>query len=386
MKAEQIISTFMFVIFSDNLTPIAWKSTVPIKARILKGAGKTTWRISSTRKSTSRYPFPKHPWNGRIEESSGNASWWIVHTFIERNSCHNTRAHFTDAGIAGKDELFQRDKCPTPSSFMHWKIRFKTHVSSCPDFPSEAMLWIKEVDRDMEDSLADWPNRTLLQVMSPMISLKWTRQRLHLYSSTDRAWCRFMILLKALLLALKNLIWTMSKIRGMLASPLHTGERSKRRATTSLSLLQSQLCVMLITFPSKCGETCSYALTQKNVESRISLRQRRYSVGTSSSSRIKKKEALSRFSESESDTRLILADQGDHTLSEAKCEILKQECRADRADCAIRELQRQIHSSRLEIDHTNLGNEKSRRKQARFHEELAQRERALRETHIKRIH
>ena len=68
----------------------------------------------------------------------------------------------------------------------------------------------------------------------------------------------------------------------------------------------------------------------------------------------KKKEALSRFSESESDTRLILADQGDHTLSEAKCEILKQECRADRADCAIRELQRQIHSSRLEIDHTNL--------------------------------
>ena len=159
----------------------------------------------------------------------------------------------------------------------------------------------------------------------------------------------------------------MSKIRGMLASPLHTGERSTCRTTTSLSLLQSEFCVKLITFPSKRGETSSCALTQKNVESRISLRQRRYSVGTSSSSRIKK-------------------EQGDHTLSEATSEILKQECRAERADCAIRELQRQLHSSRLEIDHTYLGNEKSWREQARLHEELAQRERALRETHTRSVH
>ena len=32
MKAEQIISTFLFVIFRDNLIPIVWKSIVPIKA------------------------------------------------------------------------------------------------------------------------------------------------------------------------------------------------------------------------------------------------------------------------------------------------------------------------------------------------------------------
>ena len=42
----------------------------------------------------------------------------------------------------------QFDKFPTPSTFSCWKIRFKTQVSSCFDFPSEAMLWIKEVEMD----------------------------------------------------------------------------------------------------------------------------------------------------------------------------------------------------------------------------------------------
>ena len=32
-----------------------------------------------------------------------------------------------------------------------WKIRFTTQVTTCSDFPSDAMLWIKEVE--MVDSL-----------------------------------------------------------------------------------------------------------------------------------------------------------------------------------------------------------------------------------------
>ena len=44
-----------------------------------------------------------------------------------------------------KSEL-QFDKFPTPSTFSCWKIRFQTQVSSCCDFPSEAMLRIKEVE------------------------------------------------------------------------------------------------------------------------------------------------------------------------------------------------------------------------------------------------
>ena len=47
----------------------------------------------------------------------------------------------------------QFDKFPNPQSFMTWKTRFKTQVSSDSDFPSEAMLWIKEVE--MVESLDD---------------------------------------------------------------------------------------------------------------------------------------------------------------------------------------------------------------------------------------
>ena len=45
----------------------------------------------------------------------------------------------------------QFDKFPNPQSFLLWKIRFKNQATTCSDFPSDAMLWIKEVE--MVDSL-----------------------------------------------------------------------------------------------------------------------------------------------------------------------------------------------------------------------------------------
>ena len=38
------------------------------------------------------------------------------------------------------------DKFPTPATFTCWKIRFKTEVCTCSQFPTEAMQWIKEVE------------------------------------------------------------------------------------------------------------------------------------------------------------------------------------------------------------------------------------------------
>ena len=38
------------------------------------------------------------------------------------------------------------DKFPTPATFASWKIRFKTEVCTCSQFPTEAMQWIKEVE------------------------------------------------------------------------------------------------------------------------------------------------------------------------------------------------------------------------------------------------
>ena len=38
------------------------------------------------------------------------------------------------------------DKFLTPATLACWKIRFKTEVCTCSQFPTEAMHWIKEVE------------------------------------------------------------------------------------------------------------------------------------------------------------------------------------------------------------------------------------------------
>ena len=38
------------------------------------------------------------------------------------------------------------DKFPNPATFACWKIRFKTEVCTCSQFPTVAVLWIKEVE------------------------------------------------------------------------------------------------------------------------------------------------------------------------------------------------------------------------------------------------
>ena len=46
------------------------------------------------------------------------------------------------------------DKFPTPATFACWKIRFKTEACTCSQFLTEAMHWIKEVEKiDSVDGL-----------------------------------------------------------------------------------------------------------------------------------------------------------------------------------------------------------------------------------------
>ena len=45
------------------------------------------------------------------------------------------------------------DKFPTPATFACWKIRFKTELCTCSQFPTEAMVWIKGVE--MVESVDD---------------------------------------------------------------------------------------------------------------------------------------------------------------------------------------------------------------------------------------
>ena len=72
-------------------------------------------------------------------------------------------------------------------------------------------------------------------------------------------------------------------------------------------------------------------------------------------------------------------------LAEAKSEILRHEYRADLAEYIICELKRQIESQEVEIGHTRTGYKQSRREQALLHKELADQERALRDTRIRSI-
>ena len=52
--------------------------------------------------------------------------------------------------------IFIFDKFPTPATFACWKIRFKTDLCTCSQFPTEAMHWIKEVEMVDSGLLQHW--------------------------------------------------------------------------------------------------------------------------------------------------------------------------------------------------------------------------------------
>ena len=87
-------------------------------------------------------------------------------------------------------------------------------------------------------------------------------------------------------------------------------------------------------------------------------------------------EALSRLSESENKAKLFLEEERNQLLSQA--------ARMPSRFCRMNWKTNSVQS--YEIDHTNLGYEQSRREQVRLHEEFPQRERALREIHVRNIH
>ena len=129
------------------------------------------------------------------------------------------------------------------------------------------------------------------------------------------------------------------------------------------------------------GETRCVYFKQKQVESRSSFRQRRFFLRF-----LGNNEPSFSFPDPTNSAKSLLDGKRDYSLVEAKSEVQKHESRADYFDGPVRHLQRQLDSNRLKIYCTNQDYEESRKEQARLHEELAQRERALRETQISSIH
>ena len=111
--------------------------------------------------SSAPYPQELHQWNSSIEEPF-HSSTVEKSERQEQNQdlrCQSGPSAKDSVIFSGGDSLkncgtdqqrlqisdLHFDKFPTPATFACWKIRFKTEVCTCSQFPTEAMQWIKEM-------------------------------------------------------------------------------------------------------------------------------------------------------------------------------------------------------------------------------------------------
>ena len=112
--------------------------------------------------SSAPYPQELNQWNSSIEEqlhtstvekserpeqdqdqrcqsgpSATNSVIFNGGDYSKNNGADQQRLQISDLHF---------DKFPTPATFACWKIRFKTEVCTCSQFPTEAMQWIREVE------------------------------------------------------------------------------------------------------------------------------------------------------------------------------------------------------------------------------------------------
>ena len=119
--------------------------------------------------SSAPYPQELHQWNSSIEEPLHSS------TVEKSERPEQNRDLRCQSGPSAKDSVIfsggdssknygadqirlqvselHVDMFPTPATFACWKIRFKTEVCTCSQFPTEAMQWIKEVE--LVDSVDD---------------------------------------------------------------------------------------------------------------------------------------------------------------------------------------------------------------------------------------
>ena len=120
--------------------------------------------------STAPYPQELNPWSSGISEPihSSTAEKNENQTPVQDQRCQSGQSAkksviFCEGDSSknyGADQQrlqisdLHFDKFPTPATFACWKIRFKTEVCTCSQFPTEAMHWIKEVE--MVDSVDEF--------------------------------------------------------------------------------------------------------------------------------------------------------------------------------------------------------------------------------------
>ena len=129
--------------------------------------------------SSARYPQELHQWNSSREEPLHSST---VEKSERQEQDQELRCH---SGPSAKNSVIFRgdssknygadqqrlqisdlrfDKFPTPATFACWKMRFKTEVCTCSQFPTEAIPWIKEVE--MVDSVDDFKSSSSIRGIS----------------------------------------------------------------------------------------------------------------------------------------------------------------------------------------------------------------------------
>ena len=118
--------------------------------------------------SWAPYPQELNPWSSDVSEHTSQLVMSENQTPVQDQRCQSGPSAKNSVILQWR-EILQRimgqtnnncgisdlhfDKFPTPATFACWKIRFKTEVCICSQFPTEAMHWIKEVE--MVDSVYD---------------------------------------------------------------------------------------------------------------------------------------------------------------------------------------------------------------------------------------
>ena len=113
-----------------------------------------------TASSSAPNPQELNPWSSNISEHTSPHVMSESQTPVQdqrcqtgpsaRNSVIPCEGAFSKNYGADQQRLqisdLHFDKFPTSTTFVCWKIRFKTEVCTCSQFPTKAMLWIKEVE------------------------------------------------------------------------------------------------------------------------------------------------------------------------------------------------------------------------------------------------
>ena len=126
-----------------------------------------TFFANPTASSSAPYPQESNPWIPNVSEHISPHVMSESQTPVQDQRCQSGPS--TRNSVIPSEGRFSKDygtdqprlqmsdphfdKLATPATFACWKIRFKTEVCTCSQFPTEAMHWIKEVE--MVDSVDD---------------------------------------------------------------------------------------------------------------------------------------------------------------------------------------------------------------------------------------